>query len=353
MTPRTRPDQATFDELVDGSADNPPADDWRERNRRKKRRNFWVAVAIFVALILVGLAIVGGYLWNLSRSVSEKATYVENVLPDSKDRPEASKVGSKNILFLGSDKRPEDSGEKVTGQRSDVMMLVHIDSARQNAYAVSFPRDLWVPIPGHGKNKINSALAFGGLPLAAQTVENFTDTRIDHVAMIDFEGFAELTDSLGGVEVDVEESFSSAGFDFTAGTQKLSGEEALAFVRERKSFKDGDFQRVRNQQAFLRGLMKTALSGDTLTSPGKINDLVSTVAPYLTVDKGFDPSTMAGLGWDLRNVRPANIHFLQAPNDGTGRAGKASIVKVDDGGMDDLRKALKDDTMEEYAANAG
>src|SRR5690606_2503774 len=142
----------------------------------------------------------------------------------------------------------------VTGQRSDVMMLVHIPADRSGVYIMSFPRDLYVDIPGHGKDRINAALAFGGVPLTVTTVENYTGVPIDHVALIDFEGVKSLVDSLGGVEVDVPQDFESGGHRFTEGTQHVDGEQALAFVRARKNFADGDFQRNRNQQSLLKGI---------------------------------------------------------------------------------------------------
>src|SRR5699024_6838051 len=114
------------------------------------------------------------------------------------------------------------------------------------------------------------AMAYGGLPLAAKTVEDLTDVRIDHVAMIDFQGFAKLTNTLGGVTVDVPKSFSSRGQHFTKGPQKLNGKQALVFVRERHAFSSGDFQRMRDQQAFLQALIDKILRRDTLSSLSKV-----------------------------------------------------------------------------------
>ena len=88
------------------------------------------------------------------------------------------------------------------------MMLVHIPADRKGAYVTSIMRDTWLDIPGHGKAKINAAFAYGGVPLAVQTLEGLLDTRIDHVAAIDFEGFKGLTDALGGVEINNPIAFS-------------------------------------------------------------------------------------------------------------------------------------------------
>lgn len=125
-------------------------------------------------------------------------------------------------------------------------MVAHVPEDRSSIQFMSIPRDSWVDIEGHGKAKINAALSYGGLPLAVSTVEGFIGVPINHVAMIDFEGFQLLTDSVGGVDVESSQAFSSGGHSFTEGTNHLDGEAALAFVRARKQFADGDLQRARN-----------------------------------------------------------------------------------------------------------
>ncbi|RAG68396.1 LytR family transcriptional regulator, partial [Burkholderia multivorans] len=132
--------------------------------------------------------------------------------------------------------------------RSDSILVMHLPENGSNVQIMSIPRDSWVDIEGQGKAKINAALSYGGLPLAVKTVSDFIGTPIDHVAIIDFEGFKGLTDSLGRVRVNSEQAFTQNGYTFEKGENLLNGDEALTFVRERKSFKDGDFQRARNQQ---------------------------------------------------------------------------------------------------------
>ena len=91
------------------------------------------------------------------------------------------------------------------------MMLMHIPENRENVYVMSIMRDTWVDIPGQGEHKINAAMAFGGVPLVVETIEGMFDTRVDHVAIIDFAGFKELTDALGGVEINNPAAFSASG----------------------------------------------------------------------------------------------------------------------------------------------
>ena len=132
-------------------------------------------------------------------------------------------------------------------------MVVHLNKAHDQAYITSFPRDMYVDIPGHGKNKINAAFAFGGTQLMVQTLESLLGTRMDHVVMVDFEGFIKLTESLGGVTVKNKTAFSSHGFDYPKGEITIKGEEALWFVRERKSLPNGDLDRAENQRNVYQG----------------------------------------------------------------------------------------------------
>ncbi|MBK0330736.1 LCP family protein [Brachybacterium sp. MASK1Z-5] len=314
---------------------------------RPRRRTALIVLLIVLALIIAGGIVAGTYL-NSLKNAYEKHTTV--TLDDDTDLTGEGQ----NILLLGSDKRSTEDAkaEGVSGQRSDTIMLVHIPADGGEAYIVSFPRDLYVDIPGHGKDRINAALAFGGLPLAVTTLENYTQVPIDHVALIDFDGIKAIVDSLGGVDVNIPKSFTRDGKTFTQGTQHLDGDEALVFARERKSFADGDFQRNRDQQQLLKGIAVEFISRDTLTSPGKLKDAVESISPYLTTDDGLDAGTLVKLGWDNRSLRGSDLHFLEAPHGApTTTSGGASVVSSDESGMDELRKCLKDDTMEQYAAD--
>jgi LCP family protein required for cell wall assembly len=198
---------------------------------------------------------------------------------------------------------------------------------------------------------VNAALAFGGVSLAVNTVEDYTGVPIDHVAMIDFEGIQGLVDALGGIEVNVSQDFERNGFTFTKGKQEINGEEALTFVRERKLFAEGDFARNRNQQQVLLGIVKKILSRDTLSSPGKISDMVEVISPFLTTDDGLDSSTLVSLGMSMRDIRADDIYFPSIPHgEPITTSGGASVVDTDEDGMDILREALKDDKVGAYYA---
>ncbi|MGO2863804.1 MAG: LCP family protein, partial [Brevibacterium sp.] len=222
-----------------------------------------------------------------------------------------------------------------------------------NVQVMSIPRDSWVDIEGHGKAKINAALSYGGLPLAVSTVSDFIGTDLDHVAIIDFEGFKALTDSLGGVRVDSEQEFEQNGHHFSKGENILNGDEALTFVRERKKFKDGDFQRARNQQAFIKGLTSEIISADTLSNPKKIQDMVKNFAPYMYVDSGLDAQYISATAFGMRDVRPGDIEFFTAPTAGVGTSSDGqSIVNVDADELEKVRDAYKNDTLADYVENA-
>lgn len=340
----------TYPHDTDG---RPPAPAMRGRRNTAKRKGRMV-LAVVAALVVLVTVVAAGYLFNLGRTFDAGTTKIEQAFPEESTRPEKT-PGAMNILVMGSDSRGatgEDAEEGLaTNQRADTLMLMHIPADRQNIYTMSLMRDLWVTIPGQGEAKINAALALGGTPLMVQTVESIFNQRIDHVAMIDFEGFKGLTDALGGVTVDVKVPFKASRMDrqFTAGENTLNGEEALAFVRERYAFSDGDYQRVRNQQAFLKAIMAKSVNRQTLTNPVTINNMVSTVSPFISVDESLDSATVAGLALELKDVRPADTVMFTLPTRGIGTSSDGqSIVLTDPEAIQGISEALAAGTLGDY-----
>jgi len=331
-----------------------PAPDRRSRRRLSKPVVALIVLASVLVGVLVAVGVVGGvYASRLAGSFNDNATKIEQAFPEESTRPEAVPDSGMNILLMGSDSRADATtidDASSSDQRTDSMMLVHVDADRQNVYVMSIMRDLYVPIPGHGANKINAAFAYGGSPLTVQTVEQLLGVRIDHVAIIDFEGFKGMTTALGGVDVVSPQAFDAGEFSFALGINKLQGDAALAFVRERHAFADADFTRVENQQAFVRGLANTVVSRSTLTDPGKISAFVTAMSPYLTVDKQFDVGTIASLGFSLRSIDSSRMHFFTIPTAGTGSVGGQSIVNVDQAGLDAVKQGLTADTLETVPA---
>lgn len=328
------------------------------RGTRRSGRGRRIVVIVIVAVLLAIAALAGGYLLNLANTLRSQADFVPIQSQDAQPGATATAAPvdaeGTNYLLLGSDRRSDPSSD-VVGQRSDVMMLVHVNADRDQAYVISFPRDLYVDIPGHGQGRINSALAYGGVPLAVETVSQFAGVEVDHAAMIDFEGFAEVIDLLGGIDVEVTEPFSADGFTFETGTQHMQGEEALTYVRARTQLSGGDFSRNENQRAVIDGMVRSIVDNGYLSNPLKLTNLVDTVAPYLTVDDGLGPGAMVSEGWSLRGLQPDSIHYLSAPHgDPYTTSGGASVVAVDEAGTAELREALADDAMGPYyTENAG
>lgn len=262
---------------------------------------------------------------------------------------EAFDDGEMNVLVLGSDAREDESAED---ERSDTMMLLHIPETRDEMYVMSIMRDLWVEIPDVGMSKVNSAQSYGGYPLTIETVEGLTGAEIDHMVVVDFDGFSDLTTALGGVEIDNDMAFSAGQVNpsyYPEGTIRLEGTDALRFVRERKAFTDGDYQRVENQQKFLTGIATQVLDSATLTNPARISDMVSSFTPYLTVDESLDAQTLVNYGMSMSSLRPSAITSFTIPNEGTGTTqGGASVVWQDEEALEEMRTAMRNGTMAEY-----
>lgn len=324
-----------------------------------KKRRRWVLVLLTVlavlAVVIAGaaaaLVIFGNH---VGKTFDNNTQEIPSAFPDETARPEPSVDSTQTILLLGSDTRGAIDTSNVddsAGSRSDTIMVVRIPADRKQIFVMSIMRDTWVSIDGVGDAKINAAMAYGGVPLTVQTIEGLLNTRIDHVAMIDFEGFKGLTDALGGVTLTNPNDFSAGGFDFPAGPLDLNGEQALAFVRERHSFSSGDYQRVANQQLYIKAVLRKMLSRGTLTSPSTIQNSVAAISPYIAVDSGLDSKYLLSLIPSMRNIRMSDITFFTMPTAGTGTSEDGqSIVLLDQTRMPDLVAAFHDDTLANYVA---
>lgn len=329
--------------------------------RRMHRKPRHVGRTVLLSLLMVAITVLGvggAYAGKLTAALgTSNSVDIKEVLPSYEGQP-IKDPGDKsmNILLLGADH--SDSGEKLdfsatsTDQRSDSMMLVHIPADRSGVYIMSIMRDTWVNIPGHGYAKINAAMQYGGVPLLAQTLQNMLGVKIDHFAGVDFNGFRGLTTAIGGVDVNNPKAFcaykTTPDVCFDAGKIHVEGQRALKWVRERHAFLDGDYQRVRNQQQFLKAVFKKTLSPQVLADPLKVMDLANEVLPYVTMDSELrDPALLAGLAAQMKSVRSEDIHSFTLPNDGTGTSADGqSIVVADQAWITRVGKALKSDDMD-------
>jgi LCP family protein required for cell wall assembly len=320
---------------------------------QRKRRTWLAAGVSAVALLLVGALSVGAlYALSIDRAVNNNLRHSSDQMPaeaptakGEKPRPAKAKGKAVNYVLMGSDSR--DVGNAGHG-RSDVLMVMHLAGDRKSAYMISFPRDMYVPIPGHGRNKINAAFAFGGPSLTVRTLEGLLDTRMDHVALIDFEGFINLTEELGGVTVDNKYPSNSGGYKFPTGDVSLRGEQALAYVREREQLPHGDLDRAERQRIVLQAILAKGLAKETVTNPAKFVSFARGVSQHVTVDDQLTEAELRKTALSLR-LRPKDVHMLQAPISGFGTSPtRQSIDIVDKKKLAQLAEALRNDYMDRY-----
>jgi LCP family protein required for cell wall assembly len=307
------------------------------------RRRSWKLRLL--GLLLSPLLLSGGFFLYL-----DFQTERVDALGDYAGRP-ADSPGV-NWLIVGSDSREGLSKEERAkyntgggdGKRTDSMMLLHIGS--QNTTLISLPRDSYVAIPGHGSNKLNTAFTLGGSRLLSRTIEKATGVRIDHYAEVGFEGFVGIVDAVGGVRRCIKQPVQDkkAGLDLKAGCQTLNGEQALAYIRARKAFAGGDFDRVKNQQAFLAALMQKATTNEVLTNPVRAVPLSLRAANTLTVTSGDHLWDLPEFAWAMGDVTGGNGRAMTVPVAGSGFApGVGKYVKWDPARAAAVFKALRED----------
>lgn len=326
----------------------------------KHRRGFFRRhgfLTAFLSLVLAVVLAAGGFAFLLNQSLGniEKVPLTLNEAL----RPTPDKTKDLNILLLGADagsaRNPggnsilEDAASDTWPQgkyRSDATMLVHITADRKSVYVASIPRDSYVPVydsKGEEREttKINAALSIYGPSGAISTVENLTDLRIDHLAMVDWDGFEDITNAVGGVEITTK----------SEGTRTLDGKEALAYVRERYTVEGGDFGRVKRQQNFLRSMMLELLDKGTLTNPLTLRKTLGSITSHLAVDEDWSTGSIRSLAFSMRGIRPGNVTFMTIPTDGTATIPvTGSIVKVDKAGAEELFDAMREDDVDGFVA---
>jgi LCP family protein required for cell wall assembly len=248
----------------------------------------------------------------------------------------ATESAGTNWLIVGSDSRAglsqEEQDELATGgdvgQRTDTIMLLH--SGSSGPVLVSLPRDSFVDIPGHGRDKLNAAYAIGGPELMVRTVESATGLHVDHYAEIGFGGFVGAVDAVGGVDMCIPEPIRDpkAALDIEEGCQELDGATALGYVRTRATA-GSDFDRVERQRAFLSALMGKASSPTTLLNPFRLVPLATALTGAITVDDGDHVWHLVGLAWAMRGLSGGEGITTTVPVGGVGSSGGASVVRWD------------------------
>jgi LCP family protein required for cell wall assembly len=272
----------------------------------RRRRVGWMAAGLVAAATAAVVAVPTLLIARPDRPVA-----VEGPRP-------AEVTGALNVLVVGTDSQAG-SPRFRNGARSDTMMIVHLPADRKKAEVVSLPRDSMVRVPACGgrparRDMINSAYDAGGMPCAIKTVETLTDIRVDHYVEVEFAGFAEMVDALGGIEVKLARPVNDQGskLKLPAGRSVVNGEQALAYVRLRNYGDGSDLARIGRQQVFMTAMLRKARSA--LTDPGKLRDFLAVASRSVKTDDALDLETMTGLATALRGseldtvtvpVRPA------------------------------------------------
>jgi LCP family protein required for cell wall assembly len=279
---------------------------WGQRGRHGRR----IALIAGIVVVVLIAALAGSYFWldsKLNRSVALPAF--------------SGSSAGQNWLIVGSDSRKGLTTQQIVQDHvgfdfgtsdSDSLMLLHMGTGRP--VLISIPRDSYVPIPGHGDNKINSALAFGGPPLLVQTVENVTGLRIDHYMGIGFGGLVSVVNQVGGVNICLPTALHDydSGVNLKAGCQTLNGTQALAFVRDRHSFADEDLQRIEDQRAFLSALLKKATGPGVYLNPFTALPFGSAAASAISVDQGTNLYDLVQAAMALRDPQTGTVPIANA-----------------------------------------
>ncbi|RKN40929.1 LCP family protein [Streptomyces hoynatensis] len=318
------------DERAVRAGRTPPAGVRGRAGRRARTRRGRLLRALVYALASVVL-VAGAGLTALYVKLDGNISAIDLDAALGTGRPADSPGGSVDILVLGSDSRAGEHGAygRQRGARADTSMIVHLNEARDAATVVSLPRDTLVRRPaceradGGGRSRaaaramFNSAYSVGGPVCAVKTVEKLTGLRMDHFVEVDFDGFAKLVDTLGGVEVTTRQRIEDpdSRLDLPAGTHTLDGEQSLALVRTRKAVGDGsDLGRIRLQQDFVRALADRVGGLDLLTDPKRLFDLADTATSALTTDSDLaSVPRLASLARDLHGLDGDDLRMLTLP----------------------------------------
>ncbi|MET9595806.1 LCP family protein [Streptomyces sp. NPDC006516] len=300
------------------------------KKERTRRRGLKITLGVLVVLLLAG----GGTAYWMFQDLDGNIKGVDIDKALGEDRPEKLPTTGQNLLVLGSDSRAGaenkelGGGGGVSGARSDTALVVHIPEGRTEAVAVSIPRDTLVTRPecvkGDGSKMasaervmFNSVYSQVGPACVVKTVEKMSGVRIDHYLEINFAGFKDLVDAIGGVTVKVEEPIKdkASGLDLTAGTHKLDGTESLAYVRTRHGVGDGsDLGRIGLQQQFLMALLTEIKSQDLLGSPTSTYKIANSATKSLTTDEGLASLTsLAEFARSMNGVDPASMETIMLP----------------------------------------
>jgi polyisoprenyl-teichoic acid--peptidoglycan teichoic acid transferase len=312
--------------------------------RKPRRRWSWkrrIGLGLIVLLVLIIVWTVAGYL-SFRSGVRKANTRLDASVPAALTNQDGLLLShSSTILLLGRDH--ENTDQRVGLNHSDSIMILRTDPSRHRLVYLSIPRDLRVPIPGHGDDRINTAFPIGGAALAVRTIENFTGLQINHVMIVDFRSFKHLIDNIGGIDINVPEPILSNKFDcpynaarcarwkgyrFNPGMQHMNGQRALIYSRIRENQlnpAESDVTRGERQQAVLRAVMHKLLGFSTAF---KLPFNGSSLLTPLTTD--LSAWQLIQLGWVMRRAGQKNALHCRLGGTATSIGGASVIVGTEE-----------------------
>jgi len=298
--------------VAGGTIDAAPATLLAERDRRKRRiRKRLAFVAAFLATLLLGAVGAGAWFyWSMHNRMVVPTHETPQALANT---PTPEPTEPFNLVIFGSDARSPDSNDL-----TDTIIVTRVDPVEKAMWMVSIPRDTRVELPGQPAKKINAAYAIGGTDLAIQAVEKVSGQEIDYFMTINFWGFRDIVDSMGGIEIDVPIAINDTEADATPdnrasriapGLQELDGDHALTFVRHRSGYVDGDIGRTRAQQMFFRAVIEQMGDVPMTRLPGIANSLADNVRT------NFTPMQLMQLGREMRGIDTEHFYSTTLPGE--------------------------------------
>ncbi|MGA7272354.1 MAG: LCP family protein, partial [Acidimicrobiia bacterium] len=319
----------------------------------RRRLPRWLKVTVISALVLANLVVFGVW-WTIhsaDKAFRDNAAVRDDVVSELAAAP-ADSADPLYVLLIGTDSRAgvdKSVFGDFAGARGDVIMIARLDPGEGKVALLSIPRDTYVPIEGHGENKINAAYAYGDAPLMVKTVRQAFDIPLNHYVEIDFAGFQDLVDELGGVEM----RFSNPArdlkskLDVPAGDMMLNGFQALAYARSRhyqeqrdgswRSVDASDIGRTARQQQLVLAILSRLKRPSTLADTGSV---VASLARHMTVDSALADSSLVRLAFSMRDVGVSDIETATLPTVGATR-GKASVQLIDHPAADPMVAAFR------------
>jgi polyisoprenyl-teichoic acid--peptidoglycan teichoic acid transferase len=288
------------------------------------------ALAVVGALTLVTALATGAALVASPHDVASAQSTVTIQRAHSGEGAPSFK-GRITFLVIGSDSGAPKHGRggSAAGGRSDSIHLIVLDPAKRKGISIGFPRDSYVPIPGHGTDKINASMSSGGPSLLVRTIEQLTGIRVDYYVLTSFDGLVDIVDKVGGVTVGVDQNLVDrfSGANFRKGTQRLNGGQALAYSRARHGTPQGDLTRSKHQgQVLLAGL--ATFQKQVAKDPTQVMRWLAILNQEVQTDIPF--TELVRLALFATEVPPGQINNVVAP--GTpGSAGAASVVRLQSG----------------------